>query len=198
MDQLRVAFAPGVTPDKWKKVWRERHPRLPLSLIPIEAGEGREVLDEDRADMALLRLPVDRERPSALHAVTLYDELPVVVVARDHWVAAAGERDEIPLADLAGEQLVLPHPSGWAPDVEQLAFPPMTVKEAIEVAASGTGVAIVPMSMARLYRRKDATHRVVAGLDPTQVALVWPRDADSPLHQDFVGVVRGRKASSSR
>ncbi|MDQ6525916.1 LysR family transcriptional regulator substrate-binding protein [Nocardioides sp. LHD-245] len=197
MQELRVAFVPGVTPDKWARAWRERNPRIRLDLLPVEEQRQRAVLDEGAADMALVRLPVDLDRPTALHCVRLYDEVPVVVAGREHFVAAADGDTPIPLADLADEQLVLPHPSGWTPAVEQLSFPEMTVKDAIEVAASGSGIVIVPMSLARLHHRKDVVHRPVE-LDPTTVALVWLRDADSPVHQDFVGVVRGRRASSSR
>ena len=197
MDQLRVAFVPGATPDKWARVWRERHPRLPLDLRLVEEADQRAVLDDGTADLVLARLPVDLDSPAPLHCVRLYDELPVVVAGRDHLVAALDEQDVVDPADLAEEQLVLPHSSGWTPQVDQLAFPPMSAKDAIEVAASGTGIVIVPMSVARLHHRKDVVTRVV-DLAPTTIALLWLRDADSPVHQDFVGVVRGRKASSSR
>ncbi|GAB4003677.1 LysR substrate-binding domain-containing protein [Nocardioides ultimimeridianus] len=196
MQQLRIGFVPGVTPDKWARAWRERNPKIALRLIPLEDdADPRGLLDAGEADLVLARLPVDLDSPEPLHCVRLYDELPVVVAAADHFVAAA---EEVELADLAEEQLVLPHPSGWAPAVEQLTFPPMTVKDAIEVAASGTGVVIVPMSLARLHHRKDAVHRPVSGLEPTTIALLWLRSADSPVHQDFVGVTRGRGARSSR
>lgn len=197
MQELRVAFVPGVTPDKWARVWRERNPRLPLRLLPVEEEAGRTPLDGGEADLALVRLPVDLERPVPLHCVRLYDEVPVVVAGREHFVAAADADAPIPLDDLADEQLVLPHPSGWTPTADQLTFPEMSVKDAIEVAASGTGIVILPMSVARLHHRKDVVHRPV-DLAPTTIALVWLRDADSDLHQDFVGVVRGRRASSSR
>lgn len=197
MDQLRVAFVPGVTPDKWKKVWWEKNPRIRFELIPIEEDVQRSVLDDGTADMVIARLPVDLESPAPLHCVRLYDELPVVVAARDHFVAAVDEQDVVAVADLADEQLVLPHPSGWTPSADQLSFPEMSVKDAIEVAASGTGIVIVPMSIARLHHRKDVVQRPV-DLEPTSVALLWLRDADSPVHQDFVGVARGRRASSSR
>ncbi|GAB2977432.1 LysR substrate-binding domain-containing protein [Nocardioides montaniterrae] len=199
MQQLRIAFVPGVTPDKWFRVWRERHPKIALQVVPLaDDSTGRACLDDDTADLLLGRLPIDVEQPSPLHCVRLYDELPVVVASVDHWVAAADEDAEIPLADLAGEQLALPHASGWTPDTEQLSFPPMSVKDAVEVAASGSAVVIVPMSLARLHHRKDAVHRVVSGLEPTSIALLWRRDADSPVHQDFVGVTRGRGSRSSR
>lgn len=197
MQDLRIAFVTGVSPDKWARVWRERNPKIRLHLLPIEEGQQRTVLDDGEADMALVRLPLDLERPSPLHCVKLYDELPVIVASKEHFVAASDADATIPVADLGDEQLVLPHVSGWTPDVDQLPFPEMTTKDAIEVAASGSGIVIVPMSVARLYHRKDVVQRPV-DLDPTSIALVWPRDADSPVHQDFVGVVRGRKASSSR
>lgn len=197
MEQLRIAFVTGVTPDKWARVWRERNPQTRLELLPIDQADQRSVLDDGTADMVLARLPVDLDSPTALHCVRLYDELPVVVAGREHFVAAVDEQDVVAPDDLSDEQLVLPHPSGWAPTAPQLDFPPMSEKDAIEVASSGTGVVIVPMSVARLHQRKDVVHRVV-DLPPTTVALLWRRDADSPVHQDFVGVVRGRKAGSSR
>lgn len=193
--RLRVAFVPGVTPDKWTRVWRERHPDIPLDLLPVEESRQREVLDDGTADLALVRLPIDLERPTQLHCVVLYQEVPVVVAARDHFVAAA---EEVTTADLAEEQLVLPERSGWRPTVAPLDFPPMTEKQAVEVAATGSGVVVLPMAVARLHHRKDTVHRPVADLPSTQVALVWRKDDDGPVHQDFVGVTRGRRAGSGR
>jgi DNA-binding transcriptional LysR family regulator len=197
MEQLRVAFVPGVTPDKWKKVWWEKNPRIRFELVPIEEDLQRSVLDDGIADMVIARLPVDLDSPAPLHCVRLYDEVPVVVAAKEHFVAAVDEQDVVATADLADEQLIRPHPSGWTPSADQLAFPEMDVKDAIEVAASGTGIVIVPMSIARLHHRKDVVVRAV-DLEPSSVALLWLRDEDSPVHQDFVGVARGRRASSSR
>lgn len=190
-----MAFVPGVTPDKWARVWRERHPRIRLELLPVEESQQRAVLDERAADLVLARLPVDLERPTPLHRVVLYEELPVVVAAVDHFVAAA---EEVTTADLVDEQLVLPERSGWRPAATQLDFPPMSVKEAVEVAAAGTGVVVLPMALARLHHRKDVVHRPVADLPATQVALLWRVEDDGPVHQDFVGITRGRRASSGR
>lgn len=144
-----MAFVPGVTPDKWARVWRERHPRIRLELLPVEESQQRAVLDDGTADLVLARLPVDLERPTPLHRVVLYEELPVVVAAVDHFVAAA---EEVTTADLVDEQLVLPERSGWRPAATQLDFPPMSVKEAVEVAAAGTGVVVLPMALARRPR----------------------------------------------
>ena len=188
---LRVAFVTGSAPDKWAARWRERS-RTPLELTMVEQHEQRTLLDDDRADMVIARLPLDE---TDLHVVRLYDELPVAVVSSEHPAAAY---DELPVTELLAEQFVLGPPYGVTPTVEQLAFPAMTPREAVEVAASGTGLAVLPMSVARLHQRRDVAHVVLTDLPPTQVALVWRRDRDDDDTQAFVGVVKGRTARSSR
>jgi DNA-binding transcriptional LysR family regulator len=189
---LTVGFVTGATPDKWARTWRQRYARDRLDLVPIDEEQQETGLRDGSLDMALVRLPVDRD---GLHLIPLYEELPVAVLAVEHVLTLA---EEVTLADLADEQLVLPHPSGWVPRAEQLAWPPMAVKDAVEVVASGTGIAIVPMSIARLYHRKDVTYRVVADLPATTVGLAWLVDNDDPWVQRFIGIVRGRTERSSR
>ena len=191
MEPLRLGFVTGTTPDKWARAWREQH-RGPLELVPVAEAEQEPLLRGGRVDMCLVRLPVDR---NGLHLVELYDEVAVVVVPRDHFVTAA---TEVGLADLADEQLVLPHRSGWVPDAEQLAWPPMSEREAVEVVASGAGVALLPMSVARLLARKDVASRPVTDLPPTRVGLAWLVERDDERTQAMVGVVRGRTVRSSR
>ena len=189
---LRIGFVTGSTPDKWAASWRERYPREPLALVPVTEADQESLLRDGTLDLALVRLPVDRD---GLHAIPLYDEVPVVLAAAEHFVAAA---EVVTLADLEDEQLVLPHRSGWRPQAAQLDWPRMTEREAVETVSAGTGVAIVPMSVARLYQRKDVVHRPVADLDPTTVALAWLVARDDEQTQRFVGVVRGRTPRSSR
>jgi DNA-binding transcriptional LysR family regulator len=189
---LRVAFVTGTTPDKWARAWRDQR-RGRLELVPVTEADQEAAVRRGEVDMAFVRLPLDTDD---LHVVRLYDEVPVVVAGRDHLVAAAD--GTVTLDDLDEEQLVLPHRSGWRPSAEQLDWPPMTEQEAIETVAAGTGVALVPMSVARLHHRRDVVHREVADLAPTTVALVWLRERDDETTQAFVGVVRGRTAHSSR
>jgi DNA-binding transcriptional LysR family regulator len=160
--------------------------------VPLAEDEQDAAVRGGDVDMALVRLPVDTD---GLHCVRLYDEVPVAVAGREHLVSAA---QEVTLDDLADEQLVRPHASGWTPATEQLSWPPMSEREAVETVASGTGVVILPMSVARLHQRKDVVHRVVTDLPPTTIALVWRRDRDGEVTQAFVGVVKGRSANSSR
>ena len=189
---FRIGFVTGATPDKWARTWRERFARDPLELVPLSEEEQEDRIREGTLDMSLVRLPVDRD---GLHCIPLYEELPVAVVGTEHLLTLA---DEITTADLVDEQLVLPERSGWTPSAEQLAWPPMSVKDAIEVVSSGTGVVVVPMSIARLHHRKDVTHRVVTDLPTTTIGLAWLVDNDDPWVQRFIGIVRGRTERSSR
>ena len=189
---LRVGFVTGATPDKWARSWRDQR-REPLELVPVTESEQLDGVLDGSLDMALVRLPVETD---GLHCVRLYDELPVVVASRDHFLAAADA--EVTTADLADEQLVRPHVSGWRPDAAQLDWPPMSERDAVETVAAGTGVVVLPMSVARLHQRKDVVTRVVTDLDPTTIALVWRIERDDEVTQTFVGVTKGRTARSSR
>ncbi len=189
---LRVAFVTGATPDKWARAWRGFN-RGPLDLVPVSQSDQERVVREGTVDMAIVRLPVDG---SDMHCVRLYEEHVVAVAARDHFLAAAD--GNVTTADLAGEQLVRPHVSGWAPDAEQMPWPPMSEQEAVATVAAGTGVALMPMSVARLYQRKDVVQRTVSDLSPTEVGLIWLVTRDDEVTQTFVGVTRGRTANSSR
>lgn len=175
---LRVSFVPGVTPDKWARIWAERMPRVPLELAPVEESEQTAVLYDGRADMCFVRLPVD---DPALHVIPLYAEVPVVVAPKGHFVEAA---DEVTLEDLSDE---IVHP-----------VPPLTVKEAVETVAAGVGIVVLPMSVARLHNRKDVVHRPVTDAEESRVGLAWLREVDDERVQTFIGVVRGRRAATSR
>lgn len=191
-DPLRIGFVTGATPDKWARSWRTQR-REPLELVPVTEADQLDGIRDGSLDMALVRLPVDTD---GLHCVRLYDEVQVAAASREHMIAATD--DEIGLADLVDEQLVRPHASGWRPDADQLTWPPMTEQEAIETVAAGTGVVILPMSVARLHQRKDVVTRVVSDLAPTTIALVWRVERDDEVTQTFVGVTKGRTARSSR
>jgi DNA-binding transcriptional LysR family regulator len=189
---FRVGFVTGATPDKWARTWRERFARDPLELVPVSETEQEDRVREGTLDMTLARLPVDRD---GLHCIPLYEELPVAVMGVEHLLTLT---EDVTTADLVDEQLVLPHASGWTPTADQLDWPEMAVKDAVEVVASGTGVAIVPMSIARLHHRKDVTYRVVTDLPSTTIGLIWLIDNEDPWVQRFIGIVRGRTERSSR
>jgi DNA-binding transcriptional LysR family regulator len=176
---FRVGFVPGVMPGKWERVWRERMRRA-LELVTIEVADQEEALREGRVDMCLVRGEVDRD---LFHLIPLYREVPVVVVPADHPVTAY---DEIDVAELADEYDVLRE------------HPDLSTKEAVETVAAGTGIVVVPMSLARLHHRKDVEFRPVTGVEESPVGLAWLRERDDPDIQAFIGIIRGRTPRSTR
>ncbi|MFI6764132.1 LysR substrate-binding domain-containing protein [Streptomyces sp. NPDC050355] len=192
---FRLAYVPGVMPTKWVRIWNERLPDIPLTLIGVSAAEACEVLRGGGADAGFVRLPVDRDD---LSAIPLYTETTVVVVPKDHIVAAV---DEVSAEDLA-DDIVL-HPLDDTLDWERLPGRPAierpaTTADAIALVAAGVGVLVVPQSLARLHHRKDLTYRPLLDAPASRVALSWPQEETTDLVEDFIGIVRGRTVNSSR
>lgn len=192
---LTVGYVPGGTPAKWARIWAERHPEVRLNLRAVSAAEAADEVRAGGADAALLRLPTDT---SALSVIPLYEETTVAVVPADHLLCAA---DEVTAADLDGEPTLLPLDDvvAWAeaPGVRS-DHRPETTEAAMELVAAGMGALIVPQSLARLYHRRDLTYRPIADAPTCAVALVVRDGPQSPLIEEFIGIVRGRKAGSSR
>lgn len=199
-EPFRVGFVPGVSPGKWLRTWAERLPSDPLEALPVEVEDQRQLLLSGALDMCFVRLPVDS---TDLHVIPLYEEVPVVVVAKEHPAAAFGELD---LSDLAAEHLLqdlaaVPEWSAVADEVRdgtRVAPPQMTLAQAIEVAASGAGIVVVPMSLARLHQRKDVRYRPLSGVAPSRIGLAWLIGNEDPRVETFIGIVRGRTVRSSR
>ena len=173
-----------------------------------------EVPENPFAHMSIVR--PDREPASTdgekYHSIRLYEELPVVILPVDHVLTVL---DEVPVEELAEEFLLQPASDipayeevsrAWRESAGRIVPEGLTDKETIELVAAGVGLYIVPMSIARFYHRKDLTYRPVAGLDLYPVHLVWPRapkgeprsEELEALLQDFIGIVRGRTATSDR
>ena len=176
--------------------------------------ERKDVPENPFAHMSIVR--PDREPASTdgekYHSIRLYEELPVVILPVDHVLTVL---DEVPVEELAEEFLLQPASDipayeevsrAWRESAGRIVPEGLTDKETIELVAAGVGLYIVPMSIARFYHRKDLTYRPVAGLDLYPVHLVWPRapkgeprsEELEALLQDFIGIVRGRTATSER
>lgn len=196
---LTVALAPGINPRKWSRVWEERRAETPLEFATLHAAEARQLVLDDGAQVAFVRHPFERE---GLNAIDLFAEDVVAVVA----VESDLDIDEpLRLEELDDWQLVL---AAWTPDwaeaAERLGLDSgasaMTTDpaDAMELVAGGAGVAIVPQSVARQHSRKDVTYRVISDLPRVPVSIVWAAEDDRLDTEEFVGIVRGRTAGSSR
>ncbi|MBB6399466.1 DNA-binding transcriptional LysR family regulator [Actinomadura coerulea] len=193
--EFRLAYVPGVTPGKWAGVWAERVRDVPLRLMQLPAADVVPLLRKGDVDAAFVRLPVDRE---ALHVIPLYLETTVVVVPKDHAVAAA---EEVELADLADEDVFEPLDEvlTWDDRPGQPAFTrPENTAGAIELVASGAGALLLPQSLARLHHRRDLTYRTVTDAPQSQIGLAWLEAVTTDLMEELIGIVRGRTPNSSR
>ncbi|QWT24104.1 LysR family substrate-binding domain-containing protein [Subtercola sp. PAMC28395] len=200
-EPFRIAFAVGVTVTKWTRIWQERHPDVPLVVFRSEPGEQTAVLVDGGADVSFVRLPIDTE---AFSAIALYTEVQVVGVAKDHPVSAF---DSVTVADLADEHLLqepdtVPEWRDVAIEIAEGSRRPLLgirdLDDAVGQVAAGVGIVIVPHAISRMHGRKDVVFRPVTDVAETQVSLAWPQGSDSPLVEEFIGIVRGRSAASSR
>lgn len=194
---FRLAIVPGATPGKWISLWRERMPDVPLEVVHVSARGGDKVLLNDEADAALLRPPHDTIDLRSFH---LYDEVPVVVISVDSALTAG---DELSAADLAGEVVIVAQDDVLRlGNIEGTIAPvfdaPASAQDAIATVATGVGVTIVPMSIARKHHRKDVEYRPYLDAPASPVVLAWHADRETADVQTFIGIVRGRTANSSR
>ena len=176
---LRIAYVAGVTPGKWIRRWEERMPEVPLHASMSDDGTQVESVRDGSADMGFVRLPVERD---GLNVIPLYEEQAVVVAPKGHEISVF---KEVALADLEQEAFL---------DVAALGG----AEPALQVVASGAGLVILPMSVARHFNVKDTVARRLTGAPATEIALVWPVDSTDEVIEEFIGIVRGRTAQSSR
>lgn len=103
---LRLAFVTGTEPGKWFARYRETTDH---GLEDIPSDDPFATLIDDRADLALLRLPDPRVGAPGerFHQVQLYPEKPGVAVPKDSVYAElyAKGREAVRLSDLADEHV---------------------------------------------------------------------------------------------
>ena len=57
---------------------------------------------------------------------------------------------------------------------------------------------VLPQSLGRLHQRRGLTARIVRDAPGSAVGLAWVTDRYDDLTEEFIGIVRGRTATSSR
>ncbi len=174
---LTIAFVPGVSPAKWARVWRDRHPSIELRLRPIGSDDVDDTLDGE-VDMVFARMPVSDQH----NAIPLWTETAVVAMPKDS-----------PLADLAEVDL-----ADAEVHVVDAGPVPADIAAALDLVEANVGVVVLPQSLFRAASRKDLVARPLFGAPGTQIALVWRDEDATETTEEFIGVVRGRTANSSR
>lgn len=172
--RFAIAFPLGVTVGKWTRAFEQRFPDVELLVRPSDDPLG--VLAAGEADMVFAR---DAEPDDDRHLIPLYAEDIVVVVNHEHLLTL---EEHLHLADLAAEPRVEGEPS----------------ESFMRRVAEGEGIALLPASVAKALRRKDVVALHVEDAPQSRIGLTWPREAQHPLVDDFIGIVRGRTAHSSR
>ncbi|MFJ4296464.1 LysR family transcriptional regulator substrate-binding protein [Curtobacterium sp. NPDC089689] len=176
-EALTIAFVPGVSPAKWARVWRERFPTIELRLRPIGADEVDDALAGE-ADMVFAREPV----PDHHNAIPLWTETAVVAMPKDSPLADATEVD-LTTTDV---------------HVVDAGPVPADVDATLDLVEANVGVAVLPQSLFRAASRKDLVARPLTGSPGTRILLAWRSEDASETTEEFIGVVRGRTANSSR
>ncbi len=175
-----IAFPLGVTVGKWTRVFEERHPDVELAVIRERPDELRVRLDLGEVDLAFVRLPLDVD---GLHVIPLYAENIVAAMHHEHVLTL---EKKLHVADLGDETII-------APGVDEEWDEPLMRR-----VAAGEGIGVVPQSIAKALRRRDVVALRLEDADPAEVALAWPRASENAWVDEFIGIVRGRTAHSSR
>ena len=182
-------------------------PDVRLTANPVSETQQLDAVRAGEANMAFVRLPVDKD---GLNVIPLYTELSVVVAPKYHPIAAF---DELDVADLADEYLLadpddFPQWRDISTEIQNGTRKPLpemnSLEEALDLVEAGLGILILPMSVARLMSRKGLRSRLLHGVPDSGIGLAWlfsyaplPDDFDTVI-EEFIGVVRGRSANSSR
>jgi len=200
--RLRIGFSSsagfGLLPDTVRR-FREARPDVELSLTEFNSDEQPDLLRGAMLDASLLYLPARSEE--GIVAETLMLDPLLAALPEGHPLT---ERAELPLEALADEPWVF-FPRAVASRLhheivracETAGFAPRVVQEARKLAtiyslvASGIGVALVPITLARL-RLPRAVCRPLAGPAPhVPLGLMWRRGDANPALVPFLEIVRG-------
>lgn len=169
-----LAFPRGVSVGKWTREFERRHPGVELVVAP--SGDPVAVLAAGEADMVFAR---DPEPDDARHLIPLYAEDVVLVMHHEHLLTL---EKKLHLSDLTDEPRVEGEPS----------------EAVMRRIAEAEGIALWPASVAKSLRRKDVVAVRLEDGDQSRIGLTWLREGQHPLVDEFIGIVRGRTAHSSR
>lgn len=187
---LTLAFVTGTVPDKWFRRYEQRsaHSR------PLRAqGEDDPVqlLLNGEVDAALVRFPEPRIDREDYHVVELYTESAGVAVPKESVYAELGEA--LRLEDVAGE------PCHYAPERGQTVAIP-DLRMGLQVVAANVGVVVGPRPiLAQLGGKQVRDLELLdAPWGETRIGIVWAKERDDDDIQDLVGIMKGRRAQSTR
>jgi DNA-binding transcriptional LysR family regulator len=179
---------PGITVTPAVRAFSVAHPEVEVEVIRTTWDDQVDVLHDGRVDVSIVRLPIDQ---AGLSLRPLFEEPRVAMVPSDHRLAG---KPLIDITDLADEHL-LQDPDAvpeWRDIARELRagrpkpVPALrSVEEKLEHVAAGSGISIVPLSVATFYHRPDVAAVPVENLAPNKVSLAWIASRRSHLIHDF-------------
>ena len=215
VETLFLSTIPGANPSKWLRRYAARgsnvelvnqdeqsqtlflQPHAPPRYLP-QLGYLRWRADQTWQEL-VAAAGLD---PDDIHLVRLYAEAPVIMVSKEHLLAAWTEDDgDVGAEDLADETFWDPAEYASEPVNDPLDRPEEVAageRMAIQLVGTGSGYTLLPASVARMFGNKYVLALPTSVHPGWEVGLAWHRDADSDLIQDFIGVTKGRRPRSSR
>lgn len=190
--RFTIGFMPGLTVTPAIAAFTARHPEVEVRLLRTSWDDQVEVLHDGRADVSVVRLPIDQR---GLAVQPLFEEPRVVMLPATHPLAG---KPSVAVADLAGEHLLqdpdavpewrdvaLEMRAGDRPKVPVI----RVVEEKLELVAAGAGISVLPLSTASFYTRPDVVAVPVGDIGPNRVCLAWMAGRRSVLIRDFAEAV---------
>ncbi|WP_406441190.1 LysR substrate-binding domain-containing protein [Streptomyces sp. NBC_01613] len=174
-----VGFRAGVVVTHAVRAFGAAHPDVDVQARRVEWDDQEQLILDGTVDLAYVRRPI---REQGLTLSPVYTEARVAMLPAEHRLSG---KQELVLTDLDGEtwlRYVDPRPD----DV-----PIRTIEEKFERVAAGTGITLVPVSIAEQYSRPDITYVPVVDAEPDEVLLAWDASRRSPLITAFVAAAQG-------
>jgi DNA-binding transcriptional LysR family regulator len=196
-DRFTIAFMPGIIVTPLSRQLQQRFPGLTVDVIRTEWDTQAEVVHDGRADVSILRSPVDTR---GLSVLPLFTEPRLVVMPAGHPLAdrASVTVEELAHFDLLQDPDAVPEwrdavrrvrPRALGRDRERLPVV-HAVESKLEHVASGRGLVVLPASTARYYTRGDIVARPVTGLPPGDVLIGYSAGRTSPYVEAAVRLAR--------
>ncbi|MFE3104530.1 LysR family substrate-binding domain-containing protein [Nocardia tengchongensis] len=171
MRRLIIAFSAGLSVSEPIREFSTRHPDVETDIVPARWWEPDAPLRDGRAQIGYLRKPFDE---TGMRVVPVGHDPRVACLPATHPLAA---HRELTLADLDGERMLDPQKRRAS-----------SLEEKFELIASGFGLALVPLSVARAYVRPDLVHRPVTDAPASETCLVVPADQRGKLVREFLDI----------
>lgn len=171
VERLLVAFTPGLRVSDAVRAFSGSRPEVQIELMRLQWWEQDGPLRDGRADVGFLRRPFDE---TGLRTIRIGSEEKLACLPAGHPLSG---RPVLRVADLADEDMIDGH-----------SRPASSIEEKFELIAAGSGIAMVPVSVASAYRRPDLVYIPVEDSEPVETCLVVRAGRQDAHVTEFVRV----------